>query len=127
MEELQLNSKGVNEKIKAIILDEQEMRKIGFTDYNKEAWYFNKSIKFPKEPRYRGMDISFGVRIPKNGSDIRIDILDEDFCQPYDYQVILESYPQHDIANIVKEQVETWMDYLQSSGVLSGHVEGEYI
>ena len=30
-------------------------------------------------------------------------------------------------ALIVQEQVEKWMDYLQKSGVLSGHIRGEYI
>ena len=63
----------------------------------------------------------------KDGSDIQIDVLDEWFCQPYDYQYILEKDPGHKIANIVKEQVEYWMEKLQEEGVLKGHVRGEYI
>ena len=31
------------------------------------------------------------------------------------------------VANIVNEQVEKWMEYLQEQGVLSGHVRGEYV
>ena len=49
------------------------------------------------------------------------------FCQSYDYQRILERNPSHQLAGIVREQVEKWMEYLQDNGVLSGHVKGEYI
>ena len=126
-EKVELNSNCVNAKIKAHILSDKEMREIGFTDYSKDRWFFCRSITFPREPRYKGFDISFNVSIPKDGSDIRIDVLDEDFCQPYDYQRILSKNPNHPCASIVNEQVERWMDYLQSKGVLSGHVKGEYI
>ena len=124
---IELNSNGVNKLIKAKILSDEEMKKIGFTDYSKDRWYFCENIKFPKTSKYRGFDISFSVSIPKNNSDIRIDVLDEDFCQPYDYQRILTKSPNHECANIVKEQVEEWMKYLQDNGVLSGHIYGEYI
>ena len=126
-EKVELNSNCVNAKIKAHILSDKEMREIGFTDYSKDRWFFCRSITFPREPRYKGFDISFSVSIPKDGSDIRIDVLDEDFCQPYDYQRILSKNPNHPCASIVNEQVERWMEYLQSKGVLSGHVKGEYI
>ena len=125
-EKVELNSNCVNAKIKAHILSEKEMREIGFTEYNKE-WHFRRSITFPRKPRYKGFDISFNVSIPKDGSDIRIDVLNEDFCQPYDYQSILNKNPTFELALIIYEQVEKWMEYLQSKGVLSGHVKGEYI
>ena len=126
-EKVEVNSNCVNTKIKAHILSEKEMREIGFTDYSKDRWFFCRSITFPREPRYKGFDISFNVSIPKDGSDIRIDVLDEDFCQPYDYQRILSKNPNHPCASIVNEQVERWMEYLQEQGVLSGHIKGEYI
>ena len=126
-EEVKLNSHGVNKKIKAHILPDEEMRKIGFTDYDKNNWYFCKLIKFPNTKRYRGFEISFNVSIPKNNSDIRIDVLDEAFCQPYDYQYMLNKNPKFVPCLIVKEQVEEWMKYLQNNGVLSGHEEYEYI
>lgn len=89
--------------------------------------FFCRSITFPREPRYKGFDISFNVSIPKDGSDIRIDVLDEDFCQPYDYQSMLHKNPTFEPALIVYEQVEEFMEYLQSKGALSGHIKGEYI
>lgn len=129
-EKVQLNSHGVNAKIKAHIFNDEQMRKFGFTDYAKDRWYFCRGINFKNVKKKRGLnniDISFSVTIPKDGSDIRIDVLDEKFCQPYDYQCILEKDPEHKIANIVKEQVEYWMEKLQEEGVLKGHVRGEYI
>lgn len=126
-EEVELNNNCVNTKIKAHILSDEEMKEISFTNYYEPNWYFCRSIKFPQTKRYRGFDISFSVSISKDGSDIRIDILDEDFCQPYDYQMILNRNPNFPTALIVYEQVEEHMKYLQSKGVLSGHTKGEYI
>ena len=133
---VELNSNGVNKKIKAYILSDDEMREIGFhknyyegTDYEEYSpyWWFSKTIKFPKEKQYRGFEIDFDVKIPKDGSDIRIDVLDMDFCQPFDYQYYLSNNPNHKTSLIIKEQVEEWMNYLQEKGVLSGHEYGEYI
>lgn len=135
-EKIELNSHGVNAKIKANILPEKRMRGIGFTDYVNDQWYFCRGIdtKESKDKKSRkkneninDVGISFSVTIPKDGSDIRIDVLDKWSCQPYDYQYILEKDPEHKIANIVKEQVEYWMEKLQEEGVLKGHVRGEYI
>lgn len=129
-EKVELNSHGVNAKIKAHIFDDTRMREFGFTDYTKDRWYFCRGINFKNVKKKRGLndiDISFSVTIPKDGSDIQIDVLDEWFCQPYDYQYILEKDPGHKIANIVKKQVEYWMEKLQEEGVLEGHVRGEYI
>lgn len=125
MEKLKLNSNHVNAKIQATILSDGEMISAGFTDFSKDRWYFCKTLNFPK--KYKGVEITFNVSIPKDGSDISIDILDEDFLQPYDYQKILERYPTNEVACIVREQVELWMGRLQEVGVLSGHVRGEYI
>lgn len=136
MANIEVNSHGVNKLIKATILSDEKMKEIGFhknyyegTDYEEYSpyWYFNRMIQFPKEKRWRNVEIGFSVHIPKDGSDINIMVIDEDFGQHYDYQHILESHPHHECANIVKEKVEEWMKYLQDNGVLSGHNYGEYI
>lgn len=133
---IEVNSNGVNKLIKYNILSDEDMKRIGFhknyyedTDHEQYSpyWYFTRGIEFPREKRWRGIEINFDVKIPKDGSDINIMILDMDFCQPYDYQYILSKNPQNECANIVKEQVEEWMKYLQDEGVLNGHVYGEYI
>ena len=136
MEEIKLNSHCVNAKIKYHILSDEKMKEIGFnknyyegTDHEEYSpyWWFTRMIRFPKDKRWRGIEIDFTVKIPKDGSDIRIDVLDEDFCQPYDYQSMLHKNPTFEPALIVYGQVEELMEYLQSKGVLSGHVKGEYI
>ena len=128
MKNIKLNKHGVNAKIKATILSDAEMRDIGFTDYAKERWHFRRAIKFPNTKRYKGFDISFSVTITKNNpKDLRIDVLDEDFCQPYDYQKMLDKDPEFEPCLTVKEQVEEWIKYLMENGVLSGHEYGEYI
>lgn len=115
---VEVNSKGTNVKIKAHILPDESMREIGFTDSCKDRWYYCKSV---------GRDTTFNVTIPKDGSDIEIITLDENFCQPYDYQHILDRTPKLAFALEVREQVEKQMEYLQSRGVISGHERGEYI
>ena len=128
MENVKLNKHGINAKIKATILSDAEMRNIGFTDYCEDRWYFRRTIKFPNIKRYKGFDISFGVSINKNNpEDLRIDVLDEDFCQPYDYQLMLDKDANFEPCLIVKKQVEEWMKFLMDKGVLSGHEYGEYI
>lgn len=133
---VEVNSNGVNKLIKYTILSDERMREIGFyknyyegTDHERESpyWYFIKGIKFPDEKRWKRVDITFQVNIPKDGSDINIMVIDEDFGQPYDYQCLLEKNPSNVCANIVKAQVEEWMKYLQDNGVLSGHTYGDYI
>ena len=134
--EVELNSHGVNKKIKYTILSDEKMKEIGFrknvyegTDHEQYSpcWYFSRSINFPNTKRWKSVDICFDVEIPKDGSDIDIMVLDMDFCQFYDYQYILSKDPNNVCANIVKEQVEKWMLYLQEHGVISGHEYGEYI
>ena len=103
-EEIKVNKNCVNAKIQAHILSEPEMRKIGFTDHAKDSWYFCRMLRFPKKKLYRDFEVSFSVTIPQNGNDIRIDVLDEAFLQPYDYQRILSDHPDHETALIVQEQ-----------------------
>ena len=93
----------------------------------KRQLVFLPDVTFSEKKLYRNFEISFSVTIPKNGDDIRIDVLDEAFCQPYDYQRILHDHPDHKTAFIVQNEVEKWMYYLQEKGVLSGHIRGEYI
>ena len=108
----------VNKNIKAHILSDEEMREIGFTDRNQKNWYFCRKV---------ASDITFNVTIPKDGSDIEIVTLDEDWLQPYDFQYILERNPKLEYANKVKQATEDWMKYLINRGVLSGWECGDYI
>lgn len=123
-----LNAHGVNKVIKAHILADEQMKKAGFTYFKymkPPCWCYSRTLKLPEE--YKNTEITFSVDIPVDGSDIRIDVLDDDFMQPYDYQHFLESNPKNKLAKLVKKQVEEQMQRLQDTGVLSGHKYGEYI
>lgn len=119
---MKLNKNGTNAAITATILPDEQMREIGFTDCVKDSWFFCVSLVCEKSFR-----VTLNVTIPKNGSDIRIDVLDDAFCQPYDYQYMLSNNPNFEPALKVRNAVEKWMKYLQDRGVLHGHNENDYI
>lgn len=122
-DEVIVNSHGTNTAIKAHILPDYEMRALKFTDHNPEQWYYWRMVP----GLGKGIEISFNVTIPKDGSDIEIVTLDEDFLQPYDVFCILEHNPNLECALKVREFMEQEMEYLQRYGVLSGHKRGDYI
>lgn len=119
---VELNDNHNNMAIKVHLLPEKKMREIGFTDHNPTTWYF---CKYGMGGQH---DISFSLSIKKdNPSDWRIDVLDENFLQPYDYQMMIEQHTRNDIPYAVQKDVEKWMQYLEDAGILSGHIYGEYI
>ena len=73
-------------------------------------------------------DISFNVEIDIETNDISIEVLDEDFLQPYDYQIMLKN-PNYvpKIAKIVHHKVQKIMKELMDSGIIEGYKENDYI
>lgn len=127
---IELNSHGVNKAIKAHILSNKEMKSAGFSiikgySQRSDYWYYSCLLEFL--PPYNKSEISFSVSIPIDGSDINIDVLDENFLQPYDYQYIIENTSYHTFSSLVKMEVEEEMKRLQDLGILSGHEYGGYI
>lgn len=120
-QEVVLNENYNNAAIKVHLLDEAKMREIGFTDFRPSTWYFCKcNVGHP--------DISFSLSIEKNNPDKwRIDVLDENFLQPYDYQMMIEKGTTNPIPKRVQEKVEYWMEYLKDNGIIEGHNYGDYI
>lgn len=119
----ELNSHGVNAAIEYHVLPDDEMRAIGFTQHREGYWYFCHNVSDD------GL-VTINVGFPAHGGtqdDLRIDVLDEMFCQPYDYQSIIASGGRVPYALSVMERVESTMAYLSDSGVISGHEYGEYI
>ena len=122
-DKVQVNSHGTNVAIKAHILPDDEMHTIGFTDRDPSKWYYYRMVP----GLGKGIEISFNVTIPKDGSDIEVITLDEDFLQPYDVFYILGKYPNLECTLKVREFMEKQIEYLQNKGVLSGHKRGDYI
>jgi len=114
------DSRGLNVAITSNILPEEQMRKLGFTDHLESVWYYSKYVSKNKQ-------ITFNVSIPKDGSRFEIDILDENFLQPYDYQAILSSNPNNHYAKQIKKTVEDHMQQLFNYGIIAGWKPGMYI
>lgn len=122
MKDFKTRDNGTNAAIRAHVLSDRRMRELGFTDYAKDTWCFCRMLHPIK------YEISFNVSIKKNNpDDLRIDILDEDFLQPYDYQYMLSNSSTNKVALAVKEQVDKLMMYLIDNGVLSNWQVGDYV
>ena len=113
-----LTKRKQNAMIQANILDDKKMREIGFTDYSKDSWYYCRGL---------GSDISFNVSINKKTSKIKIDVLDECFLQPFDYQAQIQDGRNDDLINNINKQVQEQMKYLMDAGVITGYRMGDYI
>ena len=113
-----LDTNHQNANIKANILSDDEMRELGFTDFAKDTWYFSRRVGGENS------DISLNITIFKRTGNIRIDVLDEMFLQPYDFQMYIG---KNEIANRVYDDVQSYMKYFMDKGVISGYTLGDYI
>lgn len=111
-----------NAAIHAHVLSDRRMRELGFNDLERNTWYFYRVRNIS------GLSVSFNVSINKsNPDDLRIDVLDEDFCQPYDYQYILSHNKNNKYALEVKRWIDNMMTSLVDAGVLSNWQVGDYV
>lgn len=117
-----------NANIKIHLFDDDIMRKARFTDYREGYWYYCRDLR----PLAHG--ISFNLSIKKDDpTEWRIDVLDEAFCQPYDYQSMVDR-EMWDHENFdgsfhwrVDEMVVLVMEHLTRLGIISGWEKGDYI
>lgn len=118
---VEINEHGNNAAIKVHILDDNSMSAIGFRwvpkDRKSGHWYFCNKV-------YR--DITFNMSIYSE-DDWRIDILDEWFCQPYDYQAMYESGKYSTVVLTVMKNVNEIMDSFVHKGIISGWKVGDYV
>lgn len=119
MDKLRLTEHGNNASICVHTLSAKDMRKAGFTDHREGWWYACWIIN--------DSDISMNVSIKKDNNDWCIDILDENFCQPYDYQMMLHNNPDHQYAQMIKAFVDAKMLWLKCKGIISGWSIGDYV
>lgn len=62
-------------------LDENKLKKLGFTNYYKPNWCFDRTISSEKYKTGTYKE-SFILRISNNFKDLDVDFLDETICQP---------------------------------------------
>lgn len=120
-----LNSKNQNANLKvANILPDAEMLKYGFTQHRLGYWYYAKALKHVQS-------IEFNVTINIKTKTIAFDVLDSDWCQPYDYQAYLENVTavttKKAMAFLVHAQVQQEMQRLVDAGILTGFTPNTYI
>ena len=116
----ELTRKGFTNRIKlAEGMTAERLLQYGFSNHHAPTLYFCKTV---------GPEISFNLIIDKKSLYIKnIDVLDEDFLQPYDYQAMLMSDQTHPMARKVFDEVDKVLSKLQKDGILTGYVRGMYI
>lgn len=106
-------------------ISEEELIKLGFRN-NENDYYICKNLIGKRE-------ITFNLTIYKNDKRIKIDILDENFLQPYDYQSILKRQQFVNGINInsysyrVHIKVQEIMKWLLDNNIIIGYQLGDYI
>lgn len=119
--ETDINQRGQNAAICGHILGDDIMEANGFR--HREAFgrqFWSKFVLMA----YKHLEMGFYVTIYDDDGSIEIDMLDEDFCQPYDWQGMDEDF---DYA--IKARDFSWdqMEKLVESGIVSGWKRGDYI
>ena len=116
-----------NKNIKVACLDENILRKFGFTDNRQGYWYYYKNVYHDKDRSF-SFDVSFNISFKKeDGKNLKIDVLDEAFCQPYDYQKMLKDDESFKPALQVHANVQEIMSKLSEAGIISGYTANDYI
>lgn len=118
--EPKLNSHNVNANIVFHELDDVHMAAAGFKKLDDGTWSYSR-IK-----RYKYLTLDFWVHKSPN-DDLAIDILDDDFCQPYDYQYMEAQGNVTEYTRFARSFAEEQMKHLADAGILSGHTPGDYI
>ena len=120
----QVNKYQTNVLLQGHIKSASEMVEYGFRRIEHKAidvpyWsYYTNLI-----PKY---DIGFYLGLYDDGS-IRIDVLDDDFGQPYDYQKLLDNDPYYMFPRKVFWEVDKVMHRLQDDGFISEYHTGMYV
>lgn len=111
-----LNNRGQNANIQFGNVSEDTLKSFGFWN-TEDSWYLDVVV-------CSELDITFNISIVKSTKEVIIDVLDEEFLQPYDYQEMLGF---NDIANEVHCKVQDCMKSLVDSGIIVGYNMGDYI
>lgn len=107
-----LNSRGNNANLRGNVLDDQTMTANGF--------YYKRWV------RVEGLGYGVSLNITVSKELLGIIVLDDDFCQPYDYQAILRKNPDNAVALEVHSKVQATMKRLSANGIIEGWVVGDY-
>lgn len=117
IKETEVNEFGNNKNIKFHVVDKDIMESCGFKKLKDGTWCFCKGITHR---------ISFNVTIKKDDNGY-IDILDNDWLQPYDFQAFIMNGNPNEVAIKVQKEVYQWMDSFKTFGIIEYWEWGDYI
>lgn len=113
-----VNELGMNSNIKFHILSENAMKMCGFGFISSDnRWYFYKGIT---------EHISLEVTIESDETG-KIEVLDNYWLRPYDFQTMIESGNPSKVAVDVQKEVYMWMNSFSLFGIIEGWEWGDYI
>lgn len=116
----ELTQKGFTNRIRiAKGQTKESLASYGFTNQDPKTLYFCCMVH---------ADISFNLTVDAETLQITaIDVLDEDFLQPYDYQSMILGGSQNKQAVEVFHNVNKVLQQLQNDGIIVGFVAGMYV
>ena len=113
------NSRGQNANIKGHIVDDKTMKEHGFHyDTKYEQWDYVQELYD---------EITLYIHIDDYDETITIQVIDENFCQHYDYQNYLGNKPDARVPIIVHRQVQSKMKELMKAGIVTGYTLEDYV
>lgn len=117
IKETEIDENGQNKNLRFHIIDESLMRSVGFKHtYN--FWILCNSIN----------NVSIIIEITDDEIGT-INVLDDDFCQPYDFQKMIADYGDNAPSLAIKIQYELYsiLDSMKTFGILEGWEWGDYV
>ena len=122
-EPIELNKYQTNKRIKGIVKSDDEMKSYGFRyidSVSRPYWVYFSMLHLE-------LHIEFSIRLFPDSDDVQIDVLDDDFCQPYDYQAMMDAHPYSVLPRKIFHEVDRVMHDLQNSGFITGYSTGMYV
>ncbi|MFF2834285.1 hypothetical protein ACFVSK_21175 [Cellulosimicrobium cellulans] len=116
----ELTSKGFTNRIKINpIQTKNSLMEYGFTNFNKSTLYYMEMVD---------RNISFNLSVAVDSLGVKaIDVLDEDWLQPYDYQQQILNGSISGKARNTYNKVNNILSKLQNAGIIIGFEKGMYI
>jgi hypothetical protein len=118
IKETEVDENGQNKNLRFHIIDSHLMESVGFRHiYN--FWILCDSVD---------EDITINIKITDNEVGT-IDILDDNFCQPYDFQKMIYDLGDNAPFTAIKVQhkLYTILDSMKTFGILEGWEWGDYV
>ena len=117
IKESEVDERGQNKNLCFHIIDEYLMKSVGF-NHTHDFWILCDSID----------TVSINIKITDDGIGT-IDVLDDEFCQPYDFQqMILEKGNNAPTLAIkIQHKLYTILDSMKTFGILENWEWGNYV